>query len=85
MPTYQNPRSTSPQYIYGYKKGYPVNAIWGYKYEGTWHTEDEIAYNEITRAYVSSIKTGANGAGLGRPKYADINHDGILDEAVDVI
>ena len=80
VPTYQNPRSTSPQYIYGYKKGYPVNAIWGYKYEGTWHTEDDIAYNEITRAYVSSIKTGANGAGLGRPKYADINHDGILDE-----
>ena len=80
VPTYQNPRSTSPQYIYGYKKGYPVNAIWGYKYEGTWHTEDEIAYNEITRAYVSSIKTGANGAGLGRPKYADINHDCILDE-----
>ena len=80
VPTYQNPRSTSPQYIYGYKKGYPVNAIWGYKYEGTWHTEEEIAYNEITRAYVSSIKTGANGAGLGRPKYADINHDGILDE-----
>lgn len=80
VPTYLNPRSTSPQYIYGYKKGYPVNAIWGYKYEGVWHTDDEIAYNEITRAYVSSIKTGANGTGLGRPKYADINHDGLLDE-----
>lgn len=80
VPTYLNPRSTSPQYIYGYKKGYPVNAIWGYKYEGVWHNDADIAYNEITRAYVSSIKTGANGTGLGRPKYADINHDGLLDE-----
>lgn len=80
VPTYSNPRTTSPQYIYGYKKGYPVNAIWGYKYEGTWHSDADIAYNEITRAYISSIKTGANGTGLGRPKYADINHDGILDE-----
>lgn len=80
VPTYLNPRSTSPQYIYGYKTGYPVNAIWGYKYEGVWHTDEEIAYNEITRAYVSSIKTGANGTGLGRPKYADMNHDGLLDE-----
>ena len=80
VPTYLNPRSTSPQYIYGYKKGYPVDAIWGYKYEGVWHNDADIAYNEITRAYVSSIKTGANGTGLGRPKYADINHDGLLDE-----
>ena len=80
VPTYLNPRSTSPQYMYGYKKDYPVNAIWGYKYEGVWHDESEIIKNEVTHAYVSSIKTGANGAGLGRPKYADMNHDGLLDE-----
>ena len=60
--------------MYGYKKGYPVNAIWGYKYEGVWHSDADIAYNEITRAYVSSIKTGANGTGLGRPKYPNLDY-----------
>lgn len=79
VPTFTNPRSNT-QYIYGYKKGYPVHAIWGYKYEGVWHSLDEIERNEVVHAYTSSIQTGSNGAGLGRPKYADINHDGILDQ-----
>ena len=79
VPTFMNPRSTT-QYIYGYKKGYPVSAIWGYKYEGVWHTIDEVERNQITHAYASPIQTGSNGVGLGRPKYADINHDGIVDQ-----
>ena len=79
VPTYMNPRNKS-QYMYGYKKGYPVNALWGYKYEGTWHGIDEINYNEITRAYVSVTKLSGDEKELGRPKYADVNHDGLLDE-----
>lgn len=79
VPTYSNPITTSPQYIYGYRKGYPVNAIWGYKWEGVWHTAEEIAYNEITRAYVSSVKLDPS-KHCGYPKYADINHDGLLDQ-----
>lgn len=81
VPTYSNPITTSPQYIYGYKKGYPVNAIWGYKWEGVWHSLDEIAYNDITRAYVSATTLSASDTkSLGHPKYADINHDGMLDQ-----
>ena len=79
VPTFINPRSVT-QYIYGYKKGYPVSAIWGYKYEGVWHSIDEVERNQITHAYASPIQTGSNGVGLGRPKYADINHDGIVDQ-----
>ena len=79
VPTYMNPRNTT-QYMYGYRKGYPVNALWGYKYEGVWHTQDEIDRNEVTHAYVSQVKPGTQGSGLGHPKYADMNHDGLLDQ-----
>ena len=79
VPTFMNPRS-STQYIYGYKKGYPVSALWGYKYEGVWHSIDEVERNQVTHAYASPIQTGSNGVGLGRPKYADLNHDGIVDQ-----
>lgn len=79
VPTFLNPRSAT-QYIYGYKKGYPVSALWGYKYEGVWHSIDEVERNQIVHAYASPIQTGSNGVGLGRPKYADVNHDGILDQ-----
>lgn len=75
VPTYTNPRTTS-QYMYGYKEGYPVNAIWGYRYEGVWHSDEDIAYNDMTHAYVSQSQSPK----LGHPKYADINHDGLLDE-----
>lgn len=79
VPTYMNPRNTT-QYMYGYRKGYPVNALWGYKYEGVWHNQEEIDRNEITHAYVSQVKPGTQGSGLGHPKYADMNHDGLLDQ-----
>ena len=79
VPTYTNPRNTT-QYMYGYREGYPVNALWGYKYEGVWHNQAEIDRNEVTRAYVSQVKPGTQGSGLGHPKYADMNHDGLLDQ-----
>ena len=79
VPTYMNPRNTT-QYMYGYREGYPVNALWGYKFEGVWHTQEEIDRNEVTHAYVSQVKPGTQGSGLGHPKYADMNHDGLLDQ-----
>lgn len=79
VPTYVNPRNSN-QWMYGYREGYPVNALWGYQYEGVWHNQDEIERNNITHAYVSQIKAGSQGTGEGQPKYADINHDGMLDQ-----
>ena len=79
VPTFMNPRNYT-QYMYGYRKGYPVNALWGYKYAGVWHDLDEIARNTVTKEYVSQIKAGLQGDGRGHPKYVDVNHDGMLDE-----
>lgn len=79
VPTYLNPRN-STQYMYGYKNGYPVNALWGYRYGGVWHDEAELERNELTHTYVSQIKSGSNGSNVGRTKYVDVNHDGVLDQ-----
>ena len=79
VPTYNNIRNAT-QYMYGYKNGYPVNAIWGYKYGGVWHNDEEIRKNELTHTYVSHIQEGASGTNVGRSKYVDVNHDGLLDQ-----
>ncbi len=64
---------SSGHMIYGYKVGYPVNALWGYKFCGVWHNANEREANKATRAYVSYQDAD------GYSKYADVNHDGILD------
>lgn len=61
--------------MYGYVAGYPLNALWGFKYGGVWHNNDEIAENEYTRAYVSDGTKS-----LGRMRFYDINHDGVLSQ-----
>ena len=79
VPTYNKIRNAT-QYMYGYKNGYPVNAIWGYKYGGVWHNDEEIRKNALTHTYVSHIQEGASGTNVGRSKYVDVNHDGLLDQ-----
>lgn len=79
IPTYMNPRNTT-QYLYGYKKGYPVNALWGYQRAGVWHNQEEIDRNNYTHTYVSTIADGSNGSNVGRPRYVDVNGDGMLDQ-----
>ena len=65
--------TANSQMLYGYKVGYPVNALWGYKFGGVWHNAQERADNEVTRTWVSYQQAD------GYSKYADLNHDGILD------
>lgn len=79
VPTYMNPRN-STQYMYGYKTGYPVNALWGYQRAGVWHNQEEIDRNNITHTYVSTIADGSNGSNIGRTKFVDVNGDGMLDQ-----
>ena len=79
VPTYMNPHN-STQALYGYRNGYPVNALWGYQYAGVWHNEAEIERNAKTHTYVSMIESGSYGTNLGRPRYMDVNHDGVLDQ-----
>ncbi len=63
--------------MYGYVKGYPLNSLWGFKYAGVWHTEDEITANQATQTF-AGIGTAAYQPGY--PRYYDINHDGILNQ-----
>ena len=34
--------------MYGYKKGYTLNALWGFRYGGVWHNQEEVERNKIT-------------------------------------
>lgn len=79
VPTFMNPRN-STQYLYGYRTGYPVNALWGYQRAGIWHSNEEIERNRITHAYVSTIADGSNGSNVGRTRFVDVNGDGVLDQ-----
>ena len=79
VPTYMNPRS-SAQYLYGYRKGYPVNALWGYQYEGVWKTQEEFERNKATHTYTSGNAVTSFDNNIGRSKYADLNHNGLLEE-----
>ena len=61
--------------MYGYVKGRPLNALWGFEYAGVWKSSEEIERNKITRAYVDATTS----VSAGTPRYVDQNHDGILD------
>jgi TonB-linked SusC/RagA family outer membrane protein len=62
--------------MYGYKAGYPLNALWGLQYEGIWHTQDEIARNEKTKTYISAAAAWYK---PGYQKYLDVNQSGNID------
>ena len=68
----------------GYVKDYPINAMWGFKYGGTWKSLEEFERNDVTKAYVNATTISANAtsrkAALGNPRYYDINHDGLMSE-----
>lgn len=70
--------SYNPKYMmYGYVSDYPLNALWGFRYAGTWKNNAEIERNKTTKGYVSA---GNNFYSPGAPRYLDINHDGILNK-----
>lgn len=76
-----NSGGNSPFMMYGYKSGYPLNSLWGFKYAGVWKTAEEFERNQMTHTYVSSTN-GTNGVTMrGVPKYVDTNNDGQLSEA----
>lgn len=70
--------------MYGYKAGYPLNALWGFKYEGVFHNVEEVQENLQTKEYASQTTLSGENPNyynlLGRPKYKDVNHDGNLSK-----
>lgn len=81
--TYSNPR-TSAEAICGFKTGYPRNSLWGYQFSGVWTSEEEFNRNLYTRTYVSGSLSDKWSSNMGRAKYLDVNHDGVLDQADEV-
>ena len=65
----------NPYMMYGYVAGYPLNALWGFKYGGVWKNDEEKQRNTITKTYVSTSTTN------GAARFYDINHDGVLSQA----
>ena len=69
--------------MYGYVKGYPLNALWGFKYGGTWKSVEEFERNSVTNTYVSALAINSDAASrkasLGMPRDYDINNDGSLN------
>lgn len=63
--------------MYGYVKDYPLNALWGFKYAGTWKSQEEINRNKITKAYISATNVQYS---PGCARYLDANHDGRMNE-----
>ena len=61
--------------LYGYKSGYPLNALWGFQYAGPWRSQEEFDANAETKEYASVINLSPI---LGVAKYVDVNHDGII-------
>ncbi|MEG1585473.1 MAG: TonB-dependent receptor [Bacteroidales bacterium] len=66
--------------MYAYEKGYPLNALWGMKYGGTWKNQAEIdaerAKNPGDRKWVSVSESYYE---PGRQRYEDINKDGQIN------
>ena len=73
----------NPYMMYGYVKGYPLNALWGFKYGGTWKSVEEFERNSVTNTYVSALAINSDAASRkasrGMPRYYDINNDGSLN------
>ena len=65
--------------MYGYKTGYPLNALWGFEYGGTVKRVEEFEANKETRQYVYRDSYSSGIAALGHSRYVDQNNDGVLD------
>lgn len=70
----------NPYMMQGYVKGYPLNALWGFRYGGTWKSVEEFERNAVTHAYASATQVTNYKSSLGLPRYYDIDHDGTLSQ-----
>lgn len=78
----QKSGGNNPYMMQGYVKGYPLNALWGFRYGGVWHNVDEFKRNQVTKAYASATQVNVNNIAnnLGTPRFLDINRDGTLSQ-----
>ena len=65
--------------MYGYKAGYPLNALWGFEYAGTVKSIREYEDNLVSKKYVYRDNHNSGVSALGHSRYVDQNNDGVLD------
>ena len=65
--------------MYGYKAGYPLNALWGFEYAGTVKNIQEYEDNLVSKKYVYRDIHNSAVSALGSSRYIDQNNDGVLD------
>lgn len=78
--------SSSGYMMYGYKKGYPLNSLWGFEYAGVFHNINEVTENFVSKEYVNDVSVASDDAAshyklVGRAKYVDQDNDGALSTA----
>ena len=66
--------------MYGYKEGYPLNALWGFIQEGCVHNEEEYLENALTNKYVYRNSFASATAALGHPRYLNQDGDAVLTQ-----
>ncbi|MFZ4456540.1 MAG: SusC/RagA family TonB-linked outer membrane protein [Bacteroidales bacterium] len=54
--------------------GYSINTIWGYKYDGVFKTNEEVAAHVNSKGVVIQPDAGA-----GDARFVDLNDDGVID------
>lgn len=64
--------------MYGYKKDYPLNSLWGFEYGGVVHNVEEFYDNQTSHRYVYRDNLSETTC-LGHSRYIDQNGDGVLD------
>jgi len=72
-----NANGNNSYMMYGYVQDYPLNALWGFQYGGTWKSTEDVDRNTITGGYASTAPSMYT---PGAPRYLDQNHDGVLNE-----
>jgi TonB-linked SusC/RagA family outer membrane protein len=75
---YFDQQFTATNYIS--KIGYPMGMMYGYVYEGTYKLNefDKVGSTYVLKPGIAHY-TSENNTQPGYPKYADLNHDGVID------
>lgn len=61
--------------INGYQEGFPLNAVYGFQYGGTWKSQAEIDQNKTDKKYISASTAYYQ---PGRQRYVDQDGDGLM-------
>ncbi|MDT0678634.1 SusC/RagA family TonB-linked outer membrane protein [Autumnicola musiva] len=77
---FQNPNLN----LVDFYEGMTIGELWGYRIDGLFQTEEEIA-NHADQSFVSNRITSGGGLQPGDVKYIDLNGDGVVNEGENTV